>query len=124
MRGMGAWSAGQVGLGDGAPSYDVDRMEAGRRGYEPVTDRPAHGLTEQRGGAGDGMGYAARWHGAGYAGSAGSTARVDATTVKPVAFMPYLKALRRERDLPSGVVGPVLFWAFRRLAVICFSLVM
>ena len=29
--------------------------------------------------------------------------------------MPCLTALNRERFLPSGVRGPVLFWALRRL---------
>ena len=31
----------------------------------------------------------------------------------------WRKALRRERSLPSGVVGPVLLSALRRLASIC-----
>ena len=34
---------------------------------------------------------------------------------------PWLKALQRERSLPSGVIGPVLLSALRRLASICFS---
>src|SRR5262245_41303589 len=40
------------------------------------------------------------------------------TTV--VAVMPCLRALKRTRSFPSGVLGPVLFWALRRLASICF----
>src|ERR1022692_1205688 len=35
------------------------------------------------------------------------------------AVRPWRNALRRERSLPSGVVGPVLLSAFRRLASIC-----
>src|SRR5450759_292409 len=35
------------------------------------------------------------------------------------AVRPWRKALRRERSLPSGVVGPVLLSALRRLASIC-----
>jgi len=34
------------------------------------------------------------------------------------AVRPWRKALQRERCLPSGVVGPVLFRALRRLASI------
>src|SRR5664280_2664411 len=37
------------------------------------------------------------------------------------AVRPWRKALRRERSLPSGVVGPVLLSALRRLASICLS---
>src|SRR5450759_5294610 len=35
------------------------------------------------------------------------------------AVRPWRTALQRERRLPSGVVGPVLFSALRRLASIC-----
>src|ERR1035437_449097 len=35
------------------------------------------------------------------------------------AVRPWRTALRRERSLPSGVVGPVLLSALRRLASIC-----
>src|SRR2546428_11793669 len=35
------------------------------------------------------------------------------------AYRPYLRLLRRTAARPSGVEGPVLFWAFRRLASIC-----
>jgi hypothetical protein len=35
------------------------------------------------------------------------------------AVRPWRTALQRERHLPSGVVGPVLFSALRRLASIC-----
>src|ERR1035437_7383692 len=35
------------------------------------------------------------------------------------AVRPWRNALRRERCLPSGVVGPVLLSALRRLASIC-----
>src|SRR6267154_5926598 len=35
------------------------------------------------------------------------------------AYRPYLRLLRRTAARPSGVVGPVLFWEFRRLASIC-----
>ena len=35
------------------------------------------------------------------------------------AVRPWRTALQRERCLPSGVVGPVLFDALRRLASIC-----
>src|SRR6266404_786882 len=34
------------------------------------------------------------------------------------ASMPDLRALREEAALPSGEVGPVDFWALRRLALI------
>ena len=34
---------------------------------------------------------------------------------------PWRKALRRERSLPSGVTGPVLLRALRRLASICLN---
>src|SRR5271169_4146476 len=37
------------------------------------------------------------------------------------AVRPWRKALQRERSLPSGVVGPVLFSALRRLASTCLS---
>src|SRR5450759_67962 len=37
------------------------------------------------------------------------------------AVRPWRKALRRERPLPSGVVGPVLLSALRRLVSICLS---
>src|SRR5471030_857770 len=35
------------------------------------------------------------------------------------AWMPDLMALREEAALPSGEVGPVDFWEFRRFALIC-----
>src|SRR6184192_3609572 len=35
------------------------------------------------------------------------------------AYRPYLRLLRRTAARPSGVDGPVLFWALRRLASIC-----
>ena len=35
------------------------------------------------------------------------------------ASMPDLRAFREEAALPSGEVGPVDFWALRRLASIC-----
>ena len=35
------------------------------------------------------------------------------------ALNPSLMALAEERALPSGVVGPVLCWAFAVLAMIC-----
>src|SRR5476649_2868608 len=35
------------------------------------------------------------------------------------AWMPDFRALREEAALPSGEVGPVDFWEFRRLASIC-----
>src|SRR5882757_8547193 len=35
------------------------------------------------------------------------------------AYRPYLRLLRLTAARPSGVVGPVLFWALRRLASIC-----
>src|SRR5205807_2432119 len=35
------------------------------------------------------------------------------------AYRPYLRLLRLTAARPSGVDGPVLFWAFRRLASIC-----
>src|SRR6266550_6856619 len=35
------------------------------------------------------------------------------------AYSPYLRLLRLTAARPSGVVGPVLFWALRRLASIC-----
>jgi hypothetical protein len=34
---------------------------------------------------------------------------------------PWRKAFQRERSLPSGVIGPVLLSALRRLASICLS---
>src|SRR5450759_49764 len=37
------------------------------------------------------------------------------------AVRPWRNALRRECSLPSGVVGPVLLSALRRLASICLS---
>src|SRR6516162_11538299 len=37
------------------------------------------------------------------------------------AVRPWRTALQRERSLPSGVLGPVLFSALRRLASICLS---
>src|ERR1039458_2040673 len=37
------------------------------------------------------------------------------------AVRPWRTALQRERSLPSGVVGPVLLSALRRLASICLS---
>ena len=37
------------------------------------------------------------------------------------AVRPWRRALRRECSLPSGVVGPVLLSALRRLASICLS---
>src|SRR5450759_333079 len=37
------------------------------------------------------------------------------------AVRPWRTALQRERRLPSGVVGPVLLNALRRLASICLS---
>ena len=40
------------------------------------------------------------------------------------AVMPCLKALRRTRAFPSSVLGPVLFWALRRLASICAAVAM
>ena len=45
--------------------------------------------------------------------------RAPAMTVS--AVRPWRTALRRERSLPSGVVGPVLLSALRRLASICLS---
>src|SRR6266478_489862 len=35
------------------------------------------------------------------------------------AYRPYLRLLRLTAARPSGVDGPVLFWALRRLASIC-----
>src|SRR6201984_2319582 len=35
------------------------------------------------------------------------------------AYRPYLRPLRLTAARPSGVDGPVLFWAFKRLASIC-----
>src|SRR2546430_10753487 len=35
------------------------------------------------------------------------------------AYRPYLRLLRLTAARPSGVEGPVLFWALRRLASIC-----
>ena len=43
--------------------------------------------------------------------------RAHAMTVS--AVRPWRTALQRERRLPSGVVGPVLFSVLRRLASIC-----
>ena len=37
------------------------------------------------------------------------------------AVRPWRTALREERCLPASVLGPVLFWALRRLASICLS---
>ena len=40
-----------------------------------------------------------------------------------LAFRPCLTALNFARSLPSGVLGPVLFWALRRLASARFVVV-
>ena len=37
------------------------------------------------------------------------------------AVRPWRAALREERCLPASVLGPMLFWALRRLASICWS---
>jgi hypothetical protein len=37
------------------------------------------------------------------------------------AVKPWRTAFRRDRSLPSGVIGPVLFCALRRLASICLN---
>src|SRR5258708_36483855 len=39
--------------------------------------------------------------------------------VRVSAYRPYLRLLRLTAARPSGVDGPVLFWALRRLASIC-----
>src|SRR5450432_2837786 len=49
--------------------------------------------------------------------SAGSSPRM----MWDAAWMPDFRALREEAALPSGEVGPVDFWEFRRLAFICDS---
>src|SRR5262249_37300101 len=40
-----------------------------------------------------------------------------------LAFTPCLRALNLERSLPSGVLGPWLFWPLMRLASACFAVV-
>src|SRR5476649_917023 len=50
---------------------------------------------------------------------ASSSARFSPGMMWDSACMPDFKAFREQAALPSGEVGPVDFWEFRRFALIC-----